>query len=89
MRMKLTEEIWKEGSMYVSYCPELDIAACGETIEKAKGNLKEVIAINIEETKRMGTFEQFIQEAGFDLEHQDVLTVRKELVGFVPIEVPV
>ena len=30
MKMRLTEDIWKEGNMYVSYCPELDIVSCGE-----------------------------------------------------------
>ena len=30
MKIKLTEEVWKEGRMFVAYCPELDIPACGE-----------------------------------------------------------
>ena len=59
MKFRLTEEIWKEGNMYVSYCPELDISSCGENIEQAKRNLIETILINIEETKNMGTFDQF------------------------------
>lgn len=46
MKIRLTEEIWKEGNMYVSYCPELDIASCGESVEQAKRNLKEAIFIN-------------------------------------------
>ena len=87
MKIKLTEELWKEGNMYVSYCPELDIASCGESIEEAKENLKEVILINIEETQKIGTFDQFLQEAGFSESQGDVLYVRKELVGFTPIEV--
>ena len=33
MKIKLTEELWKEGNMYVSYCPELDITSCGDSIE--------------------------------------------------------
>ncbi len=36
MKLRITEEIWKEGNMYVSYCPELDIASCGEDVEQAK-----------------------------------------------------
>jgi hypothetical protein len=36
MKFKLTEELWKEGNMYVSYCPELDMASCGETVDQAK-----------------------------------------------------
>jgi len=51
MKIRITEEIWKEGNMYVSYCPELDIASCGEDVYQAKKNLMEAIIINIEETK--------------------------------------
>ncbi len=36
MKIRLTEEIWKEGNMYVSYCPELDVASCGEDVQQAK-----------------------------------------------------
>lgn len=55
MKLRLTEELWKEGNMYVSYCPELDIASCGETVDQAKKNLKEVILINLEEAQKLGT----------------------------------
>lgn len=58
MKFKLTEELWKEGNMYVSYCPELDIASCGETVDQAKKNLKEVILINLEEAQKMGTLDR-------------------------------
>lgn len=86
MRIRLTEEIWKEGNMYVSYCPELDIAACGGNVQKTKNNLKEVILINLEETKKMGTFDEFMKESGIFTEEGDILYARKELVGFTPIE---
>jgi predicted RNase H-like HicB family nuclease len=86
MKLKLTEELWKEGNMYVSYCPELDIASCGETVDQAKKNLKEVILISLEEAQKLGTLDSLLQDAGFD-DTQDVLTLRKELVGFTPIEV--
>ena len=89
MKMRLTEEIWKEGNMYVSYCPELDIASCGEDVQQAKRNLTEAILINIEETKHLGTFERFIEDCGLEEINADVLSARKELVGFTPIELPV
>jgi len=57
MKLKLTEELWKEGNMYVSYCPELDMAYCGETVNQAKKNLKEVILINLEEAQKLGTLD--------------------------------
>ena len=86
MKLKLTEELWREGNMYVSYCPELDIASCGETVDQAKKNLKEVILINLEEAQKLGSLDNLLQEAGFD-ETQSVMALRKELVGFTPIEV--
>jgi len=87
MKIRLTEEIWKEGNMYVSYCPELDIASCGEDIQQAKKNLVEAITINMEETRKMGSFEQFLEECGLEQNEEDTLSVRKELVGFTPIEI--
>jgi len=87
MRIKVTEEIWKEGGMYVSYCPELDMAACGESVEEAKRNLKDVISINFVECKKMGTLDQLLQEAGFSEDQGSIMQVRKELVGFSPLEV--
>ena len=87
MKMRLTEEIWKEGNMYVSYCPELDVSSCGEGVQQAKKNLVEAIIINIEETKRMGTFEKFLDDCGLERIDENVLSVRKELVGFTPIEI--
>jgi predicted RNase H-like HicB family nuclease len=88
MKLKLTEELWKEGNMYISYCPELDIASCGETVDQAKKNLGEVILINLEEAQQIGTLEELLQEAGFD-EAQGIFSIRKELVGFTPIEVAI
>jgi predicted RNase H-like HicB family nuclease len=41
MKIRLTEEIWKEGNVYVSYCPELDIASCGKDVQQAKKNLSQ------------------------------------------------
>jgi predicted RNase H-like HicB family nuclease len=89
MKLKLTEEIWKEGNMYVSYCPELDIASCGEDVQQAKKNLCEAILINIKETRRMGTFQELLKECGIELSDGDTLYARKELVDFTPIEVTV
>jgi len=64
MRMRLTEELWREGNMYVAYCPELDVPSCGETVEQAKYNLKEVILIHLMETAKMGTLDKLLQDAG-------------------------
>lgn len=42
---RLTALIEREGDMYVSLCPELDIASQGETVEEAHENLKEALTL--------------------------------------------
>jgi predicted RNase H-like HicB family nuclease len=48
MTKKLTAIIEKEGSGYVSLCPELDIASQGDTVEQAHANLKEALELFFE-----------------------------------------
>jgi len=45
MRKQFTAIIHKEDDVYVSLCPELDIASQGMNIEEAKGNLKEAVEL--------------------------------------------
>ena len=66
MKLWLTEELWREGNMYVTYCPELDIPACGHFVEQAKKNLREVIEIHLEEAEKQGRLSAFHESAGLD-----------------------
>ena len=45
---KLTAIIEKEDDGYVSICPELDIASQGDSVEKARDNLKEALELFFE-----------------------------------------
>ena len=38
----------KEGDMFVSLCPELDVASQGVTVEEATANLKEAVELFLE-----------------------------------------
>jgi len=44
----LAAVIEKEGDMYVSFCPDIDVASQGKTIEEAKDNLKEAVELFFE-----------------------------------------
>ena len=46
--MRLTAIIEREGSGYVSLCPELDIASQGDTVEQARDNLQEALGLFFE-----------------------------------------
>ncbi len=48
MKRYMTAIIEKEDEGYVALCPELDIASQGETVSKAKTNLKEALELFFE-----------------------------------------
>lgn len=53
---------------YVAYTPELDVASCGPTEEKARRSLREAVAIVLEEIKKKGKLNEFLEEMGFQKE---------------------
>lgn len=48
---KLSAVLNWEDNMYVSWCPEVDIASQGKTVEEAVANLREAVELYLEETK--------------------------------------
>lgn len=48
MNKQLTAIIERDGSDYVSFCPEFDIASQGGSIEEARENLKEALELFFE-----------------------------------------
>ena len=45
---QLTAIIERQGDGYVAFCPELDIASQGNSIEQARANLKEALELFFE-----------------------------------------
>jgi len=43
-----TAIIEKEKDLYVAYCPELDVASQGESVEESKANLQEAVELFLE-----------------------------------------
>jgi len=86
----VSEQIWKEGKMYTAYCPELDVASCGTTVAEAQKNLREALEIFIEETAKMGTLEEILEEAGYDPSSaNEILIKRREIIEFDTIPLPI
>lgn len=64
---KLTALIQREDGGYVALCPEFDVASQGSTIEEARANLVEALALffesaSEEETSRRSHGEVFITQ---------------------------
>lgn len=64
-RIEFTSLIFKEGETSVSYCPELSVASCGDTVEEARRRLPEAVRLSLEESQRMGTLQDILREEGF------------------------
>jgi len=79
--LKMTIEFWKEGPLYVARSPELDMLAQGYSLEEAKANLLEVIEIQFEEMKELGTLGEFLLEAGYRAD-DDMAESEKEIIAF-------
>ncbi len=45
---QFTAVIERDGSVFVALCPELDVASQGESVEAAKANLAEAVALFLE-----------------------------------------
>lgn len=55
--LDFTVVVWKETEGYVSKCPELGVASCGDTLAEATSNLKEAIELYLENAGALGMME--------------------------------
>lgn len=49
-----TAVVWKEAEGYVSKCPELSVASCGDSFGNAVGNLREAVELYLENAVELG-----------------------------------
>ena len=47
--LELSAVVRKEGRLYVALCPEFDVASQGKSYEKALENLKEALALYLQD----------------------------------------
>ena len=64
-QIEFTSLIFKEGEAFVSYCPELNVSSCGDSVEEARRRLPEAVRLFLEESQRMGTLRDILLEEGF------------------------
>ena len=66
--LSFTVHIFKEGGTYVAYVPELDLSSCGVTDDEARRNIREAIEGFLETSAEMGTLNEVLEEAGYQLQ---------------------
>jgi predicted RNase H-like HicB family nuclease len=72
MRIICNTYIKKEGDMYSAVCIEFGIASCGYTIEEAYKNVIEAVEIHLNDAKELGTLNELLLEAGFNLSEKAI-----------------
>jgi len=56
--------VTKEGEQYSSWCPQLDIASCGDNPEEAVENLSDALELYLDTLEEEGEREQVFKERG-------------------------
>lgn len=79
LELEFNAEIFKEGDVYVGFCPELNVSSFGDDVEDAKRSLQEAVIAFLEECEEMGTLEEVLEEAGF-FKDQSIWSSRKPLI---------
>ncbi|OGB90187.1 hypothetical protein A2625_04310 [candidate division WOR-1 bacterium RIFCSPHIGHO2_01_FULL_53_15] len=70
--ISFTGEIFEEKGMFVGHCPELDLSSCGKSLREAKKNLLEATRLFMEESLKMGTLKDILEESGYDTSRADL-----------------
>jgi len=57
--LEFSAVVWREESLYVALCPELDVASQGKSVEEALRNLKEALELYLgdEDVEKPSTVE--------------------------------
>lgn len=72
LTIKLTEDKQSRSAPWVAYTPELDVASCGSTREKAKHNLAEAVQIVLKGAAEDGNLKDLLLESGFEIDKSTV-----------------
>ena len=68
--IQLSVLVRKEGNQFASWCPELDVASCGNTIEDACENLDDAIDLYLNSLIEESELLQVLEERGFKLSQE-------------------
>ena len=72
---ELTAVVWKEESGYVSKCPELGIASCGDSVNEARINLKDAVELFLENAKIIGIMDDVMDSLSTEEKYTAILEV--------------
>ena len=66
----LTGTVEREDNQYVSLCPELEVASCGDTVEEAFAMLTDAIDVYLRGLVEIGTLNEVLREQNVEIEYE-------------------
>jgi predicted RNase H-like HicB family nuclease len=73
-----TAVVWKETAGYVSKCPELGVASCGDSFEEAVSNLREAVDLYLENAMELDLFDEI----------KESLTAKEKFTAYLEATLP-
>jgi len=73
-----TAVVWRETEGYVSKCPELGVASCGDSFEEAISNLREAVELYVENALELNLFSEI----------EESLTVKEKFTAHLEATLP-
>jgi len=80
--------VTKEGNQYSSWCPELDIASCGDSPEEAVRNLGDALELYLSTLEEEGERERVFKERGIRIVHADEPAIPSSFVTLYRQKIP-
>ncbi|GHT14235.1 hypothetical protein FACS1894170_11050 [Planctomycetales bacterium] len=59
--------LWKEGNVYVSFTPALDLSSCGDTKDDALKNISEAAALFFQTAEERDCLQELLEDFGWTL----------------------
>lgn len=85
LTVKIMVDKRSKDASFIAYTPEIDVASCGPTEEKARENLRVAISVVLEEMHKKGKLKELLIELGFQKEKKQWIPPR---VSFEPFFFP-
>jgi len=82
LTIKLSKDNQSKSAPWVAYTPELDVASCGPTENKAKKNLFEAVQLVLRGSAEDGNLKDLLLEAGFEIDQSKVKPPKVSLDKF-------
>jgi predicted RNase H-like HicB family nuclease len=71
MPVRIPLSLWKEGDVYVSFTPALDLSTCGDTRDEAIRNMDEAAKLFFQTAEERNCLPELLESYGWELSEDE------------------